>query len=74
MDMSISAVNLKADKKGVPLDPLEKWVYNLYQKKGMNKAAVALANKNSRVAWALIAHDRQYDERLTSCCQQKDAA
>jgi len=71
---AVRAVNLKADKKGVPLDPLEKWVYNLYQKKGMNKAAVALANKNSRIAWALIAHDRQYDEKLTSFSRHKDAA
>jgi hypothetical protein len=23
-------------------------------------AAVALANKNARVVWALLAHDRQY--------------
>lgn len=71
---AVRAVNVKADKKGVPLDPLEKWVHNLYQKKGMNKAAVALANKNARIAWALVAHDRQYDERLTSFCRHKDAA
>jgi len=24
-------------------------------------AAVALANKNARIVWALLAHDRQFD-------------
>lgn len=70
---AIRAVNLKAEKKGVPLEPLEKWIYKLYQKKGTNKTAVALANKNARIAWALVAHDRQYNEKLTSYCQNKAA-
>jgi len=70
---AIRAVNLKAEKKGVPLEPLEKWIYNLSQKKGTNKAAVALANKNARIAWALIAHDSEYDDKLTSYCQNKAA-
>jgi len=27
--------------------------------------AVALANKNARIVWSLLAHDTAYDQRLT---------
>jgi len=36
------------------------WAINLMQRKGTNRAAVALANKNARVIWALIAKDEEY--------------
>jgi len=36
------------------------WAVKLKQAKGFNVAAVALANKVARIAWALLAHDRQY--------------
>lgn len=36
------------------MDSLEQWIYRLYTKKGWNKTTVALANKNGRIAWALI--------------------
>jgi transposase len=36
------------------------WALKLKQAKGFNVAAVALANKVARIAWALLAHDRQY--------------
>jgi transposase len=32
----------------------------LMQRKGTNRTAVALANKNARVIWALIAKDEEY--------------
>ena len=32
----------------------------LTRRKGTNVAAVALANKNARVIWALLAHDDVY--------------
>lgn len=38
------------------------WINQLRQKKGFNIAAVALANKNARVIWALLAHDDIYWE------------
>jgi transposase len=41
-------------------NPVHKWVINLKQRKGVNKAAVALANKNARVAWALLAKQADY--------------
>ena len=32
----------------------------LSQRRNPNIAAVALANKNARIVWALLAHDRDY--------------
>jgi len=29
-------------------------------RRNKNVAAVALANKNARIVWALLAHDREY--------------
>lgn len=36
------------------------WLKNLLARRHPNVAAVALANKNARTIWALLAHDRQY--------------
>lgn len=33
----------------------------LRQRSGWQKAAVALANKNARILWALMTHERTYD-------------
>lgn len=41
-------------------DRLLQWALRLKEAKGFNVAACALANKLARVAWALVAHDRQY--------------
>lgn len=41
-------------------DRLLRWATALAKRKGMNVASVALANKLARVAWALLAHDRDY--------------
>jgi transposase len=37
------------------------WVKGLKEKKGWNKAAVALANKNARVVWALLTTGESWD-------------
>jgi len=37
------------------------WCGRLAARRNGNIAAVALANKNARVAWALLAHDRHFD-------------
>lgn len=42
----------QADKSG--------WLHRLLQRRNPNVAAVALANKNARMVWALLAHDRQF--------------
>ena len=36
------------------------WLKGLMGRRNKNIAAVALANKNARIAWALLAHKRQY--------------
>ncbi|HJV72669.1 MAG TPA: IS110 family transposase [Noviherbaspirillum sp.] len=41
-------------------DQAESWLKRLLSRRNRNISAVALANKNARVVWALLAHDRQY--------------
>ena len=36
------------------------WLAGVMGRRNKNVAAVALANKNARVVWALLAHDRTY--------------
>jgi transposase len=36
------------------------WLLKLIERRNRNVAAVALANKNARIVWALLAHDRQF--------------
>ena len=36
------------------------WLTHLIARRHKNVAAVALANKNARIVWALLAHDRDY--------------
>lgn len=41
-------------------DRLSRWVCKLIEKRGMNKATVALANKLARIAWAVPPHKEAY--------------
>ena len=36
------------------------WINGVVNRRNKNVAAVALANKNARIVWALLAHERQY--------------
>jgi len=36
------------------------WLARLAARRNANIAAVALANKNARIIWALLAHERDY--------------
>ena len=38
-----------------------RWIHQLVERVGKNKAAVALANKHARMIWALLKHDREVD-------------
>lgn len=42
------------------------WVKALVERRNKNVAAVALANKNARIVWALLAHDRKYQADYVS--------
>lgn len=41
-------------------DDVDRWFKQLIHRRNKNIAIVALANKNARIAWALLAHDREY--------------
>lgn len=45
-------------------NPTHKWIINLKNSKGANKAAVALANKNARIIWALLAKQQAYKQAV----------
>lgn len=41
-------------------DTRSKWIKALKERRGINKTAVAIANKNARIIWALLAKDEEY--------------
>ncbi|EQD66539.1 transposase IS116/IS110/IS902 family protein [mine drainage metagenome] len=41
------------------------WIKAVVERRNKNVAAVALANKNARIVWALLAHDRHYEAGFT---------
>jgi transposase len=41
-------------------DRTSQWVETLKKRVGINKATVALANKNARIIWAMLVHNREY--------------
>lgn len=51
---------IKAVQRKVNPPPQWSWLLELVRRSGVNVAAVALANKNARIAWALLAHQRDY--------------
>jgi transposase len=44
-------------------DDRSRWLTALIARRGKNRAAVALANKNARIVWALLAHNQEYRVR-----------
>ena len=45
---------------GLKTDRRSKWLRGLIERRGKNKAAVALANKNARIVWVLLTTDQMY--------------
>jgi transposase len=41
-------------------DRVLRWARQLAERRGVNVAAVALANKLARIVWAMLAHGRLY--------------
>ncbi len=54
------AVVSRAKKK---TDRLSQWINRLVEKRGFNKAVVALANKLIRIAWVIISRGESYKEQ-----------
>jgi transposase len=47
-------------------DQADSWLARLVARRNRNVAAVALANKNARIAWALLAHQRDFQPDYVS--------
>jgi transposase len=47
-------------------DDPENWISKLTARRNKNVAAVALANKTARIAWALLAHGREFRSDYTT--------
>jgi transposase len=47
-------------------DPISQWVTALRERAGWQKAAVALANKNARILWAVMTKGEAFDARHVS--------
>lgn len=45
-----------------PKTAKQRWLWDLIQRAGYGRAAVALANKNARTAWALLTQGKDYDK------------
>jgi transposase len=48
-------------------DRTHTWLKGLLDRRNSNVAAVALANKNARIVWALLAHEREYEAGYARC-------
>lgn len=46
-------------------DPSSDWLKGLLARRNTNVAVIAQANKNARIAWALLAHDRRFRSGYT---------
>jgi transposase len=53
-----------AQRRGSSLDRLRTWALALQERRGHNKAAVALANKLARIVWATWRYERDFSSRI----------
>ncbi len=70
-DMYLRMLLIQAAKSAVMTahkrdDPISAWVFKLREKSGWQKAAVALANKNARILWAVMTKGKPFDARHVS--------
>jgi transposase len=49
-----------AQRRGSSVDRLRTWALDVQERRGHNKATVALANKLARIVWATWRHDRDF--------------
>ena len=47
-------------------DDQSRWLKALIARQGKHRAAVALANKHARIAWALLAHHQEHSVRTAA--------
>lgn len=41
-------------------EPFSQWVNSLRERRGMNRAIVAVANKNARIIWAMLNKNEEF--------------
>lgn len=78
-DMYLRSLLIQAAKSAVMTahkrdDPISRWTHALREKAGWQKAAVALANKNARIVWAVMTKGQAYDARHVSVRPGQPAA
>jgi transposase len=49
------------------------WIKRIDHERGRNKACVALANKNARIIWAMVAHGSEYEANYKKAEKNKAA-
>lgn len=49
---------------GIKDDPRSKWIATIKERRGTNRAAVAVANKNARIIWAMLARNEPYKKAM----------
>ena len=49
-------------RAGAKPDARSRWIAEKRRQRGTNRACVAVANKNARIIWALLAHDTCYQK------------
>lgn len=57
---------VKVVDKRIPKNSKEQWLKGLIERKGTRRAAVALANKTVRTAWAMLHHGQEYQAPLAA--------
>jgi transposase len=70
-DMYLGSLLIQGAKSAVTTahqrdDPISQWVHRLREKSGWQKAAVALANKNARILWAMFVRGKPFDAHHVS--------
>lgn len=51
---SVITASLRRRKSGQPLSERDRWIHAVVDRRGFNKACVAVAHKNARIVWALL--------------------
>jgi transposase len=57
---SVVQAALRKRKAGLPLHERDRWIAALADRRGFNKACVAVANKNARIVWAMLTSGECY--------------
>ena len=55
-------------------DPTSRWLVQLTARVGWQKACVAMANKNARILWAVMAREQGFDAQHVSVKPQAKCA